>query len=434
VGEPLAATWPWAGPAAVAAAVVEVVAIVLFAAVILATYRRAGRPLAVHDGYIFAALFWFVAQAVAEAVYLPATLAATDRAALLDLVATWQGAIRDMQIHGFALLMILGVSQRLLPHLYGWPTPPRRLALGALALINLAVLGEALGLVLMRTAGRPGVGLWYASVLVLAGAVAALVWSMGLHRPAQDPDRSLKFVRAAYAWLLVSLAMLVLLPAYQHGALARFVPDGESARLGFSHAYYGAIRHAITVGFISLMIVGVAAKVVPNLNGIDGRRLTALWLPFVLLNAGCLLRVTAQTTTDWTAGAFPVAGLSGLLEVTGLALWAAHLGAILAGWIRPQAGPVDPDAPIRADDRVGEVLDREPELLEVFLRFGFAPLANPVLRNTLARGITLKSACRLQGVDLEGLLQALNAARATRQARRHGLPVVEPVPHTCCGH
>jgi hypothetical protein len=46
--------------------------------------------------------------------------------------------------------------------------------------------------------------------------------------------------------------------------------------MGFSHAFSGATRHAITVGFISLMIMGVAAKVVPTLKGVDVRTLPAL--------------------------------------------------------------------------------------------------------------------------------------------------------------
>ena len=60
--------------------------------------------------------------------------------------------------------------------------------------------------------------------------------------------------------------------------------------MGFSHAFYGATRHAITVGFVSLMIVGVAAKVVPTLNGISTTRLWPLWGPFVLINwaAACV--------------------------------------------------------------------------------------------------------------------------------------------------
>src|SRR5205807_7180867 len=118
VGEPLADWLPWAGPIAIASAWLEVAAVGLFAWVIAATWRAAGKGLAFYDYYILAALGWFTVQAVAEAVYLAATLAAS-REDLLALVATWQGAIRDAQIHGFALLMILGVSQRLLHHFYG---------------------------------------------------------------------------------------------------------------------------------------------------------------------------------------------------------------------------------------------------------------------------------------------------------------------------
>jgi uncharacterized protein involved in response to NO len=123
--------------------------------------------------------------------------------------------------------------------------------------------------------------------------------------------------------------MLVLLPAYQFGLLRAFAPDSHAAEIGFSHAYYGAIRHAATVGFISMMILGVAAKFVPVFSGIDGRTLPKLWVPFVLLNTGCTLRVTFQTLTDFTSLAFPIAGISGLLEVTALALWGVHLACLM---------------------------------------------------------------------------------------------------------
>jgi uncharacterized protein involved in response to NO len=133
--------------------------------------------------------------------------------------------------------------------------------------------------------------------------------------------------------------MLALLPLYQFGLLPRLAPDSEAVRIHFSHAYYGAIRHAITVGFVSLMIVGMAAKVVPTLHGLDVRRLSGLWGPFVLLTAGCALRVTAQAATDFTPRAYPIAGLSGVLEVAGLTWWAIHIVSIMAG-ARRADGPL----------------------------------------------------------------------------------------------
>jgi hypothetical protein len=415
VGEPLADTLAWAAPVAIASAWLEVAAIGLFARVILATWRAAGKGLALYDYWILAALGWFVVQAVAEAVYLAATLSAASRGELLALVSSWQGAIRDAQIHGFALLMILGVSQRLLHHLYGFPSPSHRLSLAALFGLNLAVMGEIAGQVLMRGPDRAQAGVWYASVLLLTGTVAALLWNWRIFGRAAESDRSLKFLRAAYAWLPIALGMLVLLPAYQYLLLPHLAPDSEAAILGFSHAYHGAVRHAITVGFISLMIVGVAARVVPTLNGVDIRRLTPLWVPFLLLNAGCATRVIAQVLTDFTSHAYPAAGFSGLLEVTGLALWGAHLWAVMAGRARlraPASAPLVPGAPIKAGHTVGEVLERHPELLQTFLALGFRPLANPLLRKTVARHVSIAQACRHLGREPGQVLEALNRAAA----------------------
>jgi hypothetical protein len=378
VFEPVGATQAWACWPAVGAAAIEVIAICLFVAVLAATWRVSGKPLALYDWYIVSALVWFVLQAVYEGVYLAATLSAAG-AELLPLVATWQAPLRDLQIHGFAMLMILGVSQRLLHHVYGFPAPAVRLSRIALVVLNLAVLGEATGLVLMRLHHHAWAGLWYGSVFALTVAAAALVgnWRLYTMRPA-DGDRSLKFVRAAYAWLFVSLAMLVALPAYQYGLLPRLAPNSAAAGAGFSHAYYGATRHAITVGFVSLMIVGVAAKVVPTLNGVDGANLPRLWLPFVLINAGCTLRVVGQVLTDVTSAAFPFAGVSGLLEVTGLAVWGVHLWRIMDGKYSPDAVELaDTRGPVTSQDLVGPLVDRHPDLLPTLVAFGFRRSRTP---------------------------------------------------------
>ncbi|MHB1426845.1 MAG: DUF1858 domain-containing protein, partial [Gemmataceae bacterium] len=418
--EPLAGALAWAGPAAVAASTLEIAAIVLFAGILAMTWRASGKPLAFYDYYILSSLAWFIIQAVYESVYLAATLQASGRDELIALVATWQSALRDVQIHGFALLMILGVSQRLFHHFYGLAMPSQRLSRIALVCLNAAILGEVIGLVMHRLGGSAWIGLWYGSVLVLSGTVAALVWNWRIFAAPDEPDRTLKFLRAAYVWLLASLAMLVLLPVHQHILIPWLASGSEAARLHFSHAYLGAIRHAITVGFISLMIVGVAARVVPTLNGVDPRHLSKLWGPFLLLNGGCALRVAGQTLTDFVPLAFPVTGISGVLEVLGLTLWAVPLWRIMSGRFAletPEASPPPVAAGLlTASDRVGAVLDRFPALLDTFLAFGFRPLSNPLLRRMMARHVTLAAACRHMGVDLEAFLAALNDARARQAA------------------
>src|SRR5262249_7581206 len=196
----------------------------------------------------------------------------------------------------------------------------------------------------MHYAGHAWAALWYASVLLLAGTVVWLVSGWHIFAPSEESDRSLKFLRASYVWLFISLGMLVLLPAYQFGLLSWLAPESGSARLGFSHAYYGAIRHAITVGFISLMIVGVAAKVVPTLNGVDVRTLSSLGAPFILLNAGCVLRVVSQTATDFTARAFPLAGGGGGTRTLGVAFLGGRLCVpVNGGTLAPRAPLISPE-------------------------------------------------------------------------------------------
>jgi hypothetical protein len=221
--------------------------------------------------------------------------------------------------------------------------------------------------------------------------------------------------------------MLLAYPIYQFGILPRLAPESPAVELGFSHAYYGATRHAITVGFVSLMIVGVASRVVPTLNGVDLHALPGLWLPFVLLNFGCALRVTSQTATDFAPWAFVPAGFSGLFEVSGLALWGTHLWLIMAGKLGPSlsTGALPEGSPIEGRHTVGAVLDRYPALLAVFLEFGFQPLANSLLRRALASRVSINRACRLQEVNEERLLEALNLAREPHTSRRVPLNLIE---------
>ena len=157
-------------------------------------------------------------------------------------------------------------------------------------------------------------GLELAFVLMAVWAVLLVVQIRVFAKTAQT-DRSLKFIRAACAWLLFSMAMLPFFLVY-----------GVLTHQGFSHAYLGSYRHAYTVGFVSLMIQGVASRVVPILAGIDSKRISALWGPFILINVGCAGRVVLQILTDFFPGAsFPLVGLTGFIEVTALEWWGVEL-------------------------------------------------------------------------------------------------------------
>ena len=65
----------------------------------------------------------------------------------------------------------------------------------------------------------------------------------------------------------------------------------------FSHAFTGATRHAVPVGFISQMIIGVGMHVVARLNGLGEDRLPAVWRVFWVLNLGNAGRVVLPAFT-----------------------------------------------------------------------------------------------------------------------------------------
>lgn len=305
---------------ALSGSAMEVAAIGVFVTQMTVTFRRSLARFEPWVAFVFAGFFWFIAMAVFDAWHTYTTMRAADNPALLVWhVATYQAPLRDMQVHGLALMMVLGVSIKLLPPFFGVASVPPARAWRAWAILNAAVLLEIAAFLTYRLSGDH---VWAATLmlpwLMLAGGVAMVALPWRPWRPFPRADRTAKFVRAAYCWLGVSLVMLLMLPAYQ-----------AVSHVPFSHAYYGAIRHAVTVGFVSLMILGMAARVVPMLNGVDATKLSSLYVPFVLVNVGCSLRVTLQTLTDWHPAFFSFVGVSGILEVTGIAWWGWHLFAVI---------------------------------------------------------------------------------------------------------
>ncbi|MBZ0258451.1 NnrS family protein, partial [bacterium] len=196
------------------ASAIEVAAIGLFIFIILKTLRNSGKPFAFYDRYIIASLIWFFIQGVYSGLLFWATAVAQNDEQLLHVISTWQAPLREIQIHGFATLMILGVSQRIFHNFYGLPKPSERKSKIAFVTLNIALIGNVVGFVLMRTSSHAWASLWYASILLMTSSIAFLLLNWKIYSKAADSDRSLKFLRAAYVWLMISLGMTVLLPLY----------------------------------------------------------------------------------------------------------------------------------------------------------------------------------------------------------------------------
>ena len=327
-------------------------------------------------------------------------MTAPDLDALIWSIATYQAPLRDLQIHGLALFMILGVSLRMLPAIYGLPRVPERRAWWLLSLLTGAVVGETIVFLAYRWTGYHLIAMGLVPIwAIMTATILVLVLQWRPWRPMPEPDRTGKFVRAAYLWLPVSLVMLLVMPAYN-----------RLVGVSFSHAYFGATRHAITVGFITLMIMGMAAKVVPTLNGIDPRTLSSLRGPFLFVNLGCVLRVTMQIATDWIHAAYAPIGLSGILEVAGLAWWG--LGLVVVMRRGRHAEVVAASSPVPGGSRPTIGLQTCSSGSRGRRRFSFAMDSRhskvAVLRRTSARQVTVAHAAALRGVSLTNLLKDLN--------------------------
>jgi len=305
---------------AVMGALLHVIAVTIFVVQILITWSRARARVDVFTGFVFSGLFWFLGMSVLNAWHTFTTLAAGGFAELVWYVSTYQAPLRDMQIHGLALIAVLGVSVKVLPGLLGVSRPSERRGWWALGILNAAVALECVIFVAYRWSDNHVVAAFLmVPWILLCVGIWMVVGSWRLWRRFPVADGVGAFVRSGYAWLAVSLLMLVMLPVYT-----------AAVGLPFSHAYYGAIRHAITVGFVSVMIMGLSVRLVPGARGVSWR---GMMVALVLVNLGCGVRVVSQALTDTVPGAFSVIGVSGVLELIGFGWWAVNLVKVM--WTRP---------------------------------------------------------------------------------------------------
>ena len=294
----------------------EIAAVGLFMAVLYRTARKAIGPYNPYEKFIGSSFLWFLVGTVLESAFFFAKATAHSEQSLIMRIALIDGPLRDVQLLGFAALIIAGVSQCFVPNVYGLAKPVHDRQALIFGLMNGSLILSIASYVLLLVTHNLyfAIGLEFAYLLMPVWA-ALLAIQVGVFRNPTQPDRTFKFIRAAYLWLLISCAMMPFFPLY--GVLTHQV---------FAHTYMGSHRHAFTVGFISMMILGVSSRVVPILAGVDAKRLHSLWAPFILFNVGCAGRVLLQVLTDFVPNlAYPLIGFTGFIELVALAWWGVEL-------------------------------------------------------------------------------------------------------------
>lgn len=297
--------------------VMQTAAVLLFIANIGLTRFKVGAG-TWQTKFVYVSLAWLVVVAVAEPFFFAFShQAETDRN--IQFVAQYFMPYRDAQFLGFAGLMIFGVALTKLNSCFGAQEARRDLGNTGFWLWNLGLALRMGGWLVYYNAGFAAGSEWalHAGTYLLGAGAVALALNTRVFEKLDMRLRSHKFIRASFVWLIGAAVLMILEPLHL-------------AAIGapFSHAFTGAIRHAVTVGFISQMIIGFSTHVAVMMNDLNPAAQNRLWTAFWLLNCGNAARVAAEIATDYTPTAFGLMGITGFIELTGITLWAANLAGI----------------------------------------------------------------------------------------------------------
>src|SRR6516225_7942645 len=187
----------------------------IFVLIIVQTIRQSNQAREPYERFVVAALGWMLAAFAFDTWVFTQTAGVSGYRGWVNFIGRIDAPWRDLQLLGFAGTMILGVSQRFLPFIYGFREVPRRTSTQVFWLWNVSVAGNIAAYSLLVRTRMP---LWGAalelSILGLLASAAIVMRAFGVFTVKVDRDRSLRFIQAAWAWGLVALLLFAMMPAY----------------------------------------------------------------------------------------------------------------------------------------------------------------------------------------------------------------------------
>ncbi len=379
LAQPLASR-PVFGALALGSALLELAAVLVFVTDIGGVFARSKQPRQRFMWFIYASLAWFAVLAawnlkLIVPLWLDHAVTIPDRA---------NGRFLYTAVFGFVVNMILGYSLRLLPTFLGLRPVRQKLLIPAFVLFNAGVIARVAGVSI-------------ASGVLAFTAMAVYVFALRIFEPpatyvkSRGVDESFPwFIRLAYFWFVVSTSMVL------GGDIYRLISGFDPA-----HIYTGAWRHAVTVGFISTIMVGLGYRLLPLFTGVD------LWRPglmrpaFWLLAIGNFTRVTFQlATATEQRWAYLVMGTSGLMELTALSLFSLSLWKTLS--LRQQV--LTTGEQINTKTHVRWLLDNFPQAREELIRAGLCKLESV---KTVPGFISIQQAATVHGVNADEVVARL---------------------------
>lgn len=283
----------------------------VFGGWVAVTLRRGSAPHSHAEPWLWAGSVWGIVAALLHG------------AVVMDMVnrdvsagsGVLNGAFITAGTAGFLGNFILGVGVRTLPAFLGLEPARRSLLRIAFPVLNLGIAWTAAASLLEASPEWRAPG-----AVLMAGGAAAFVTGLRLFERRTRPKpyvpgvyvRYELFVRIAYGWLLAGLCLEAI------DTVARGL--GATAFLAVIAA---PVLHVLTLGFISMMILGMGTRMLPVF---EGSLLThPRWMDaaFALLNGSIVLRLGfGIVDTPLTNAALAVSGALGTAAVA-LFAWVA---------------------------------------------------------------------------------------------------------------
>lgn len=204
---------------------------------------------------------------------------------------------------GFLVPFVWGFSAKWLPVFLGLRPVREKGLLAAVGLNTAGVVNALAGKTLA------------AGIVLLAGSAAAILALRLFESPQQAPkikgvhSSFPVFVRLAYVWLLIAATLGI-----------------WAATLGDAPGAWGASRHALTVGFLAMMVFSIGQRILPAFSGMRLLFSPRLMLAaLALLALGCTLRVSCEALAyqgfaRWAWSLLPVSAVIELSAVTAFAV------------------------------------------------------------------------------------------------------------------
>jgi uncharacterized protein involved in response to NO len=206
---------------------------------------------------------------------------------------------------GFLVPFVWGFSAKWMPVFLGLKPVRQKLLFAAVAMnfagIALTFSGFA----------NPATALFVTGVAL--AIVSLRMFEPSIHEPKTKGVHSSfpYFIRAAYGWLLLASLLGVGAALWDH-----------------SGGIWGASRHALTVGFIAIMVLCVGQRVLPAFVGMRLLWSTRLMFASIaILMTGCTLRVPCEVLAyqNYAGWAWRVLPVSAILELAGITAFAMNI-------------------------------------------------------------------------------------------------------------